>query len=266
MKHLLVQREDSSPTVLPFAGGQVAVFSARSPDKTTPNEDAACLVETPKLGAMMAVADGCGGMPNGDEASRIAVESLSRCVAALGDDGPSLRSALLDGIEKANRQVKDLGTGAASTLVAVEVAGEVIRTYHVGDSQVLLVGGRGKVKLLTRPHSPVGYAVEAGVISESEAHHHEERHVVSNVLGTFDTHIEIGPTRKLAQRDTLLLASDGLFDNLRTEEIVEIIRKGPLEKCASDLIDLTTRRMHGEAGELTKPDDLTFILFRPVGG
>ncbi len=56
--------------------------------------------------------------------------------------------------------------------------------------------------------------------------HHEERHLVSNVVGTDDMRIELGPPLKLARYDTVLLASDGLLDNLYTDEIVELIRKG----------------------------------------
>jgi serine/threonine protein phosphatase PrpC len=101
------------------------------------------------------------------------------------------------------------------------------------------------------------------MISEEEAIHHKDRHIVSNVVGTQDTHIEIGPRRQLAPRDTLLIASDGLFDNLHVEEIVEIIRKGPLAVAARSLVASVTRRMVDSNGENpSKPDDLTFVLFR----
>jgi serine/threonine protein phosphatase PrpC len=149
------------------------------------------------------------------------------------------------------------------TAACLSIDQERIRPYHVGDSQILLVGNHGKIKLQTRSHAPVAYAVAAGVLSEEEAIYHEDRHLVSNVLGTADTHIEIGPCRKMSPRDTLLIASDGLFDNLLLDEIVEIIRKGPLASAASRLVALATSRMktkHG--GYPSHPDDLTLILFR----
>ncbi len=40
-------------------------------------------------------------------------------------------------------------------------------------------------------------------------------HIVSNVVG-----VDVGSALELAARDTLLIASDGLVDNLKTEEIV----------------------------------------------
>ena len=77
---------------------------------------------------------------------------------------------------------------------------------------VLVTGGLGKIKLLTVSHSPVGMALESGLLDEAEAMHHEERHIVSNVVGSAGMRIEIGAKRKLAPRDTVLLASDGLAE------------------------------------------------------
>jgi serine/threonine protein phosphatase PrpC len=109
----------------------------------------------------------------------------------------------------------------------------------------------------------VGYAVEAGLLDEAEAMHHEDRHLVSNMLGSPDMRIDVGSTIELADRDTLILASDGLFDNLHIEEIVQRIRKGPLGKVAAELVDDCRRRMEGvDAQQPCKPDDLTFVAFR----
>jgi serine/threonine protein phosphatase PrpC len=128
---------------------------------------------------------------------------------------------------------------------------------------ILVVGQRGRVKLQTTSHSPVGFAVEAGVLDEREAMHHEDRHLVSNVVGSPEMKIEIGPRLRLAMHDTVLLASDGLFDNLHIEEIVDRVRKGPLEVAARRLAQDSWERMTcPRSGQPCKPDDLTFILFR----
>ena len=49
-------------------------------------------------------------------------------------------------VEAANRAVAELGVGAATTLAVVEIQGRSVRTYHVGDSMILAVGQRGKVR------------------------------------------------------------------------------------------------------------------------
>jgi serine/threonine protein phosphatase PrpC len=181
-----------------------------------------------------------------------------------GGQPESLRGAILNGIEAANQSVRELGCGAATTLALVEIQGRSIRPYHVGDSVILLTGQRGKLKLQTIPHSPIGYAVEAGLMKEEEAIHHEERHVISNVIGAEQMRIEMSAPVEMALRDTLVLASDGLLDNLLPGEIVEIVRSGPLNVAVSDLVSEAHRRMTSQNGSApSKPDDLTVIAYRP---
>jgi serine/threonine protein phosphatase PrpC len=116
--------------------------------------------------------------------------------------------------------------------------------------------------LQTLPHSPVGYAVEAGILDVRRALHHEDRHLVSNLLGAPDMRIDVGPRVRLRQRDTVVLGSDGLFDNLHVSEVVEIVRGGPLEPTAADLAGRCRARMTANGNAPCHPDDLTFALFR----
>ena len=73
--------------------------------------------------------------------------------------------------------------------------------------------------------------------------HHDDRHLVSNMVGSSDMRIEVGSPILLASRDTALLATDGLFDNVHPDEIVEIVRAGPLERAAAALAGLAAKRM-----------------------
>jgi len=101
------------------------------------------------------------------------------------------------------------------------------------------------------------------MLDQRAALHHEERHLVSNFVGTSEMRIEIGPGLMLNPRDTVLLASDGLMDNVHLHEITEVIRKGPLAAAAASLSGLARRRMTVETlHQPSKPDDLSFILFR----
>lgn len=261
---LLINEQLETPQVLDFAAGRVVYLVRRDPEKQSPNEDAiAILPVTPSTGVLV-VADGCGGQANGQLASQLAIEAMAESLRQWGEPN-NLRAPILDGFEAAIRRVRQLGTGAATTLIAVEINDRVIRTFHVGDSQALLVGSRGKVKLLTQSHSPVGYALESGMLSEKAALQHEDRHLVSNVIGADDSHIDMGLPRKLDAQDTLLIGSDGLYDNLRLDEIVQLIRKGPLPKVAATLASLVHQRMASASnGHPSKPDDLAIVLFRPV--
>jgi serine/threonine protein phosphatase PrpC len=247
------------------AGGRTAVFSRRSPVKATPNEDSAALFVIDDATVVLVVADGLGGGPAGDQASGIAVAALRDSLQNVAETGEQVRTAILDGIEAANRQIQAVAPNAATTLAVVEVQDGKMRTYHIGDSAILAVSQRGRLKLQTVAHSPVGYAVEAGVLNEAEAMHHEARHVVSNVLGTPTMRVEMGAFVKLRPRDTVVLASDGLFDNLHTEEIVARIRTGELAAGVERLArDATARMLDPGSSTPSKPDDLTIVAFRPT--
>lgn len=250
------------PEICGVAGGRAAVFSARSPGKTSANQDAAAVLPVGAHECVLAVADGMGGVRGGDKAAHIALETL-RARLAESPSSDRLRTVILDAIETANEAVCALGIGAATTLAVVEIQDGTARPYHVGDSLILVVGQRGRIKLETVSHSPVGFALEAGVLDPIEAMHHEDRHLVSNVLGAANMRIEVGSAVRLAQHDTLLLASDGLSDNLHQDEIRECMRKGPLDAAARRLVEEARRRMtQPREGEPSKPDDLTFVGFR----
>jgi serine/threonine protein phosphatase PrpC len=253
-----------TPQFVHAAGGIVGVFSTRSPDSDHErNEDAAAVIPIDGNRAVLAVADGVGGGRGGDVASGIAVRKLHEVIETGFREGKSLRACIVDGFEEANRAVVETGVGAASTFVVVEIDSGNIRSYHAGDSVVLAVGLRGKIRLQTVSHSPVGYAVESGMINEREAMEHDDRHLVSNVLGVADMRIEIGTSVRMARRDTVLLASDGLTDNLRTDEIIDMIRKGSPESVMRRVAAEVTERMRSPGGEHpSKADDLTFMIYR----
>ncbi len=261
---LFVSAQMDDVEVWSVAGGEAAVYSAGAPDGRA-NQDAAAVVRIDADRALLAVADGVGGERGGARAAELAVSAVAEAVRG-HPPGESLRTALLDGIEAANRAVQAAPGGGLTTLAALSVEGAAVRPYHVGDSAILLFGQRGKLKLQTVSHSPVGFALEAGVLDEDEAMHHEDRHVVSNVIGAPDMRIEVGAKRVMATRDTAVIASDGLFDNLHTDEIVELARRGPLEAAARELATLATRRMREPSEDRpSKPDDLTLVLFRRAG-
>lgn len=260
---LFFEQEDLDDVVFSVGSGELALHSSKSPTKDTPNEDAAGIVAAGPDGAVVAVADGVGGAPAGRHASSIAIKCIANATQAALRDGHELRYGILDGFEAANEEILALGVGAATTLAVVEIAGSTVRPFHVGDSFMLITGQRGKVKSQTIPHSPTGYAIESGLLAEKDAMHHEERHVISNVLGSAEMRIDVGSPVELAPNDTLVLASDGLSDNLLTPEIVELVRKGPLEKAAMSMSQLAQQRMESTDGDTpSKPDDLTFLIFR----
>ncbi|MGD2074349.1 MAG: protein phosphatase 2C domain-containing protein [Gammaproteobacteria bacterium] len=247
-----------------IGGGTACVYTHRAPHKESANEDSAGIIPCGDGTGVLVIADGLGGLPAGSQASAQAVRQLSTAVTGSCRNHTTLREAILDGIEQGNTGIIALGLGAATTIAVVEIDGREVRPYHAGDSMILVTGQRGRIKHQTLSHAPVAYAVEAGLVHTDDAIYHEDRHLISNMIGAGDMRVEIGPRLKLAPRDTLLVASDGLFDNLQVQEIVDIIRRGPLVRAASELArQCRDRMLEFSQDRPHKPDDLSFILYRP---
>ncbi len=244
-----------------LADGDFAAYTCRSPDRPTENEDTVGWMSVDNNRGVLVVADGAGGMPAGAFASKLAVKTLFETIAESGLE--SLLDAAIAGIGRANLAVIDEFGGSATTMTVLLVDGASIRALQVGDSEALLMGLRGKLKFHTIPQSPTGYAIEYGYLDEDTALFHPERHLVSNFVGTIDMRIEIGPELTMSPYDTLVVASDGLTDNLFRAEIIELARKGPLKEAREALVSLTQERMlMPSLGTPSKSDDLSLIVFR----
>ena len=259
--NLFAAMDMPAPQLLPVAGGMACVFSERRPGRYTPNEDAAVVIPAGADSGLLAVADGLGGLPAGDQASGTVLQLLIEHSG--GEGGEDLRTTVLSALEQANETIQTRGQGGATTVVVAMLEDHYLRSAIVGDSMLVVCGQRGKLKYRSVPHSPVGYAEAAGMLDESEAMFHDQRHLVSNVIGTGEMHVELGPPLRLAARDTVILGSDGLFDNLYVDEVIQLVRSGPLQQAGDRLLDACRQRMQGGAGPGPhKPDDLTYILYR----
>jgi serine/threonine protein phosphatase PrpC len=244
--------------------GDFAVFTAASPLHPERNEDGAAIFALEDC-VVVAVADGVGGLPDGAGASSLALQSLGEALDELtGEpDARQVRNALLDAFEAGHREIQGTGAGGATTLAVIEVRAGQVRTYHAGDSTILIVGRGGERRFQSVAHSPVGYALESGLIDEHDALAHPQRNVIFNCLGLPRMAVEIGSPIGLETGDTILLASDGLFDNLTLDEIASELRRATLGEVCDALCALARQRMvSDEEGVPSKPDDLTFALFR----
>jgi serine/threonine protein phosphatase PrpC len=254
-----------APYALDLAGFRIMLVSLPCPGLSPEriNEDGVAVIPAGADACVIGLADGMSGGRGGETAVRLTLEGLCAEVRAAVVAGGELRAGVLNGFERANHDVAALGTGAAATLAVAKLAGDTVRVCHVGDSEALLVGQRGKIKLTTVSHTPAGYGKEAGLLSEREAMRHAERHLLLNAIGVAGMRIELGPRVRMAELDTLVLGSDGLFDNWKLEEIAERVRRGPLDRAASALLAATLERMRSTSTERPgKPDDLSFVLVR----
>ena len=247
------------PHTMGLSNGEAVVFTRKAPEKKRDNEDSLTVIEITTTHCVLAVADGLGGLPKGAAASKVVVDGLVNGLSNGRGDG------VKDIVNSCNNELIEEDFGNATTLSVAEIRDDTLLTYQVGDSSVWVIGQQGKPKYRSPIHSPVGEAVAAGKLSEIDALLHNERNLVSNVIGTIEMYVDVSSEISLAPRDTVLVASDGLFDNLFEDEIIEIVRKGPLLDSAQELIDKASQRMAqwpSNGKTPAHPDDLSFILYR----
>ena len=188
-------------------------------------------------GILYAVADGFG--PDGDHASRIAVEVLATEFAGSPD-----RDGLIGAVQSANDQVfahvsaSGTSSGATLTVVAVfsdEQGGPLV--INIGDSPLNRIR-HGAMSQLTNDHSVSGELVRTGEITREEARFHPHRHLLTRALG-------IGPVIRpdlfdleCRPGDRLLISSDGLFAGADDAEIVTAAAGVEPEVAAQQLVQV----------------------------
>jgi serine/threonine protein phosphatase PrpC len=233
------------------------------------NEDAFLTVKSliatdsePLAVGLLIIADGMGGHAGGREASsraiRVASGILAREILIPSLESPTsvtsrpIQEILSEATMSANEAVSRTGGDAGTTLTSVIVMGHSAYIAHVGDTRVYYLNG-GELQQITQDHSLVKRLVELGQISAEEAQHHPQRNFLYRAVGqgpelTVDTCFQ-----RLAESSYLLLCTDGLWNQVSDEEMVEAIEDtlSPQEAC-----NLLIDRANGRGGE----DNITVVL------
>jgi PPM family protein phosphatase len=215
--------------------------------------------EFQRKGRLAVVADGMGGYEGGQEASRLAVETVQSVYDGDTTDDP--RNALLRGFQAAHEHIREYAEshpefqGMGTTCTALALNNLHLYFAHVGDSRLYLVRG-GAIERLTRDHSYVGRLVESGVLRSDEAERHPQRHILTAALGAGSEIVPDAPTSPitLENGDALVLCTDGLWSLIPEAEILEIVGKHPAPDACKELV--TRARQRGG------PDNITVQVLR----
>jgi protein phosphatase len=221
----------------------------------------------PRKGRLAVVADGMGGYEGGQEASRLAVETILEVYRNFAGGDP--QTALVEALQTANQRIRQYsfahpelrGMGTTCTAVAILAAAHpdaphhALYFAHVGDTRLYLIRDR-QITRLTRDHSYVGRLLESGMISPEEAENHPQRNILTAALGTLPDLIVDLPESPLPLRphDVLLICSDGLWGQVRDPEILSALENHSAEQAGRDLIAL--------ARERGGPDNITVSILR----
>jgi len=198
-------------------------------------------------GILAVVADGMGGMANGDAASRAAVKSFLQAYESKSETEP-IPDALLRSMQAANAGVYQLALqmNAAeemgTTLIATVMHNDQLHWVAAGDSAIFLYRN-GEFTVLNQPHI---FAVELdehahhGRIKKADAMAHPEREALTSFVGMEKLVLVDRSLRpiQLRDQDFVLLATDGLFKTLPIEEMTAAMT-GDSQTIAESLVNRT---------------------------
>ena len=217
------------------------------------NEDA-YLVE-PRWGCL-AVADGVGGAPAGNVASRAVIQGVRDAMSA--DLSLTARAQLV--VFRAHRWVEHLShgprAGMASTLAFVLLERNEAIVGHAGDSRVYRLRD-GELEQLTEDHSVRNDMLREG-ITLSPAHARAGGALTRCVTARpgVGYRVELSAIR-VEPGDRLLLCTDGLTKVTPHEVIAELLARGP----AIDAV----HRLEAEARRRFARDDVTVVVSEILG-
>lgn len=224
--------------------------------KREKNEDSYLL--EPDLNFFM-VADGMGGHVGGEYASKMATETVGEIITALVKDPEATlpetgeiqvgdyKSYLQYSISTASSRIYDKALkdkrlqGMGTTTVSLWFQDNNVYIANVGDSRAYRIRSK-KLEQLTTDHSLVGEQIRAGMIQPSQAKDHRLKNIITRSVG-FQEEVEADiETKTVKEGDIYLLCSDGLYNLVEDDEILEIVTHQNLPEACRHLIDIANSR------------------------
>lgn len=200
------------------------------------NEDSFTLVPDHGLAV---VADGMGGHPGGDVASKVAAESAAGVIQGRlpslqhldeQDLTGQLNNTMSESVMTAHAEIRAMGErvpeldGMGTTLTAL-VIHHPTGTYalgHVGDSRAYLMR-RGRLTQLTRDDTWVQERLEASQLTPEQAKKHPFGHLLTQCVGLVDPPQPQVLGGSVETGDAFLLCTDGLIGLVDDEDVERIL-------------------------------------------
>jgi PPM family protein phosphatase len=218
---------------------------------------------------LLVLADGMGGYKAGEVASEIAVLMIASEInefmlnkPSLGELSPDLlpeSQMLMQAVARTNAAIYQISqdqpqcAGMGTTLVAGVFTDNRLVVGHIGDSRMYRLRGETLTQL-TEDHSLVQEQINAGLITEEQAHMSSNKNLVTRALG-IDPEVELELEEfDVEVGDLYLLCSDGLSDLVSDAEITEILLE------ANGNITLASHQLIQSANEHGGMDNISVVL------
>jgi len=209
-----------------------------------------------RFATVLVLADGVGGAAAGNDAARLATETVTRYVSSTMRSyhaaGSSTEAELLMSLKEtaleAHHAVRSEAAsrpgmkGMATTLTVCVVVYPWAYVVQVGDSRCYFYGA-GKLTLLTHDQTIAQSLVDQGLMPADRLKASPFRHVLASAIGS-DEALPVVTPFDISERGALILmCSDGLTKHVSDDEIEAHIRDmESSEQVAHDLLDLALER------------------------
>ena len=201
---------------------------------------------------VFAVCDGMGGEDDGETAAYMAVKGIAGEAAKQDQDWENALKAISCEISLGSSPGYTRGCTAALLAFKNSRAG----IYNVGDSRIYLFR-HGRLKQVSRDHSPVYELYEAGAITREEVRLHPRNNIISRFLGMeeADAYEPFAHCVRIFCRpeDIFLICSDGLTDLVPEFILSEILSAG-------GTVRVIAQRLLDEALQRGGRDNVTLIV------
>jgi serine/threonine protein phosphatase PrpC len=197
-------------------------------------------------GAIAVVADGVGGLQNGEVASKMAVEIAIATFQRM-NPANAPKQILKQIFDMANLEIYEAGMSEpkagrmATTLSVCIFRDRELFIGHAGDTRVYLVR-QEQMRRLTDDHSYTAMQVKLRLISEHEAKASRLRSMLTRSLGPEPiVHFDFKRV-KLMSRDRIVQCTDGLYCFMNDGELLEGVDRLDMDEICPYLVSLAERR------------------------
>lgn len=210
---------------------------------------------------LLVVCDGMGGYKRGDFASKLVVDTLKEHFINHGHFFTKYQAInwIQKEIKETNKRIfeysqekefKDMGTTVAIALIFKNK----IITAYAGDSRIYFYN-KNKILQISEDQTYVEELYKKGEITRDEMEVHPNRHTLTNAIGIFPFPNLVFESFK-NNKQSILICSDGLYNNLTDEEIHSILS-------TNELIEDKAKTLIACANANGGSDNIAVVLWEP---
>jgi serine/threonine protein phosphatase PrpC len=210
---------------------------------------------------VLALADGMGGHPKGEVAAQIFIDTALHHLKKYTAENFDPNVYIADVMRRAHRNIMKYGIERRppiyprSTAVLVVIIEGMMYWSHLGDSRTYLFR-HGRAHMRTMDHTRAEAMRLSGKIADSDSQSVASgRSGVSKCLGGMKkaNEIEITPPLALQSSDIILLCSDGVWSQIKNQELEEIVLDSTRDfnERISRLVDHAVKASHPNSDNAT---------------